>query len=225
VLGLSGPATTEQTLTDGCGLMSEAIARKIGVRLECQSGRPCVVQIRLSGAKGLLVLMTPEQEKLYPGKSVLLRKSMVKSMTESRDPSLFIIDVVRLGETVLKTPAGLSAEAIIALNHRGIPHRTLVEMAKLSLDQLRDQFLPHQVGSEDDSGIRRRLTAGLYGQGGIGVDRKKRLCLQEAKSARVAGLIYDDKDPWDLSDDDCADAITKQDIDSFSGQPSSLAEK
>jgi hypothetical protein len=223
IANLSRPATTEQTLTDGCGLMTEAIARKIAIRLECQSGRPCVVQIRLRGAKGLLALMTPEQELRYPGKSVLLRKSMIKSLTDSPDPSLYIIDVVRVGENVLKVPAALSAEATIALSHRGVPDWTLVAMAKLSLDQLRDQFSPGDPDKEDINVTRQRLVAGLYGQGGVGVDRKKRRCLQEAKSAKVAGLAFADKDPWDMPEAGGSEDAGEE-ADLVNGQPSSLAE-
>jgi len=107
VAGLIGAASTEQTLTDGCGLMTEAVARQIGLRLPSSHGRPCVVQMRFMGAKGLLVLMTSEQEMLYLGKQVILRKSMVKSLTSSNDTSRNILEVVRCGHSVLKTRAGL----------------------------------------------------------------------------------------------------------------------
>lgn len=218
VAGLSGPATTEQTFTDGCGLMTEAVARQIGLRLPSSHGRPCVVQMRLMGAKGLLVLMTPEQEAMYPGKSVLLRKSMVKSLTTSLDPSRFILEVVRCGHNVLKTSVTLPAEATIALSARHVPDRILVEKAKLALDDLRDQFNPKPSDTETDSEVRQRLSAMLFRTGGVGVERRKRECAKKALSLRVAGLIHDEKDKPDMEE------VTQDDAPSMSGQPVQTAE-
>jgi hypothetical protein len=42
------------------------------------TSRPCVVQVRIRGAKGLLAIMGPEQEQEYAGMDVVLRDSMVK---------------------------------------------------------------------------------------------------------------------------------------------------
>lgn len=217
--GLNGPASTEQTLTDGCGLMTEAVARQIGLRLPSSHGRPCVVQMRLMGAKGLLVLMTPEQEKLYSGKQVVLRHSMVKSLTSSDDTSRNILEVVRCGHSVLKTKAPLPSEAIIALHSRGVPPKVLIGKAEIALDQIREQFDPSPSGLETSSDVRLRLSAGFYQTGGVGVERKKRACTETALSLRVAGLIHDEQDK---ADDDTAEPDDTPDL---SGQPVQVAER
>jgi hypothetical protein len=219
VEGLGGPASTEQTLTDGCGLMTEAVARQIGLRLPSSHGRPCVVQMRLMGAKGLLVLMTPEQEMLYSGKKVILRKSMVKSLTSTNDTSRNILEVVRCGHSVLKTRAGLPSEAIIALSSRGVPGRVLIDKAEVALEEIRKQFDPSPSGSETPSDVRLRLSAGFYQSGGVGVDRRKRACAEKALSLRVAGLIHDEQDKPEL------DAADQDDTPDPSGQPVQVAER
>jgi hypothetical protein len=219
VANLDRPATTEQTLTDGCGLMTEAVARKIGLRLPSSLGRPCVVQMRLMGSKGLLALMSPEQEGLHPGKSVLLRRSMVKSLTDSQDASRYVLEIVRCGNNVLKTTASLPAEAIIALSSRGVPDRTLVEMAKVALEELRTQFDPEPSGAETPSDVRQRLSAMFFRSGGVGVERKKRDCAQKALSLRVAGLIHDEYDKSGLESGEQGDDINMSD------QPPQIAER
>lgn len=219
VAGLSEAPTTEQTLTDGCGLMTEAVARQIGLRLPSSHGRPCVVQMRLMGAKGLLVLMSPDQEILYSGKQVILRKSMVKSLTSTRTASQYIIEVVRCGHNVLKTSAALPSEAIIALNSRKVPRRTLIEKAELAFDDLRTQFDPTPSGTETSSDVRQRLSAGFYRTGGVGVERKKRMCRDKALSLRVCGLIRDEQDKPILDNGD------QDDEEDMSGQPVQLAER
>jgi hypothetical protein len=218
VAGLIGAASTEQTLTDGCGLMTEAVARQIGLRLPSSHGRPCVVQMRLMGAKGLLVLMTAEQETLYSGKKVILRKSMVKSLTSTNDTSRNILEVVRCGHSVLKTRAGLPSEAIIALNSRGVPGQVLIDKAEVALEEIRKQFDPSPSGLETLSDVRLRLSAGFYQTGGVGVERKKRGCAEKALSLRVAGLIYDEQDKPELDTE-------QDDTPDLSGQPVQVAER
>ena len=219
VAGLSGPASTEQTLTDGCGLMTEAVARQIGVRLPSSHGRPCLVQMRLMGAKGLLVLMSPEQEAMYPGTQVILRKSMVKSLTKSGNTSRNILEVVRCGHNVLKTSATLRSEAIIALSSRKVPQKILLEKAEIVLEDLRTQFNPSPSGTETESEVRQRLAAAFYRTGGVGVERKKESCGKKALSLRVSGLIHDESDKPILND------CEHDDEDDQSGQPAQVAER
>lgn len=219
VAGLSTQASTEEILTDGCGLMTEAVARQIGLRLPSSHGRPCVVQMRLMGAKGLLVLMTPEQEMLHPGKQVILRQSMVKSLTNTNDTSRNILEIVRCGHSVLKTKAGLPSEAIIALSSRNVPAQVLIEKAKVALEELRIQFDPSPSGYETLSDVRQRLSAGLYRSGGVGIERQKRTCADKALSLRVAGLIKDEQDKLDL------DITEPNSTPDMSGQPVQMAER
>jgi hypothetical protein len=218
VAGLNGPASTEQTLTDGCGLMSEAVARQIGKRLTPAHGRPCVVQMRLMGSKGLLVLMNDEQERRYATKQVILRKSMVKSLTGSNDISRTILEVVRCGYNVLKPSSSISPESIIALSARGVPDKVLLQKAEIAFDELRDRFNPAPSGLETLGDVRQRLSAGFYQTGGVGVERKKRVCGEKALSLRVAGLIHEEQEK-PVMDNEGSDA------EDLSGQPPQLAER
>ena len=219
VEGLSGPASTEQTLTDGCGLMTETVARQIGLRLPSSHGRPCIVQMRLMGAKGLLVLMTAEQESRYSGKQVILRKSMVKSLTNTKDTSRNILEIVRCGHSVMKTKAPLPSEAVIALHSRGVSGKVLIKKAEIALDEIRKQFDPSPSGSETPSDVRLRLSAGFYQTGGVGAERKKRAYAEKALSLRVAGLIHDEQDKPEL------EMVEQDDSPDLSGQPLQVAER
>lgn len=227
VAGLDGPASTEQTLTDGCGFMTEALARQIGTRMQSPKGRPFVVQMRLGGAKGLLALMTEDQEKMYPGKSVLLRKSMVKSLSTSMDPSLFIIDILRSGGNMIRYGTILGPEPIVCLAHNGVPHQTIMTLAKENLEELRRDFLPSPHEGETDDDARERLVANLYRQGGVGWDRDKKRCARRGESLRVAGLLRDWSDDGDeglIASNEC-EIDDELGYDCFSGQPNSLHER
>lgn len=228
--GLSGPASTEQTLTDGCGLMTESLARQIGARFQSPKGRPFVVQIRLGGAKGLLALMTEGQEAQYHGKQVILRQSMVKSISTSMDPSLFVVDVLKCGGDTLRLGASISPESIICLHHGGVSRQLILELAKMNLDQLRLDLHPDPQDGETPESAVHRLIAMVYRYGGVGLDRDKRVCAKQGKSTRVAGLVSRTKESADEEDRmvnmaDTIDPSERYDIDPVSGQPGSIAER
>ncbi|KAL1406355.1 hypothetical protein Q8F55_008054 [Vanrija albida] len=186
------PSTTE-TLTDGCGLMSEELARRIlqHPSFAHLAGRPCVVQVRLRGAKGLLAVMSPEQALQYPGKDVVLRDSMVKCpgwthSTDNDDPSLSTLDVLRVDG--LKVGSSLGSEAIIIMQHNGIPVDVLLHMSEQSLENIGQSFSPQPLVAESEAQGRQRLVSSVYSLGGVGIERRKRECRQLGLSTRVAGL-------------------------------------
>ncbi|WVQ64983.1 uncharacterized protein L199_003153 [Kwoniella botswanensis] len=225
--------STEEVLTDGCGLMSESLALRIYQHhsLTLSNGRPSVVQMRVGGSKGLLALMSHDQAAQYPGKDILLRDSMIKALSASNyedDPSLLTVDVLKC--EVLKIGANISSEAIIAMVHNGVPAQVFVKMAENELDALRDAFLPSQLEGESEDDMFTRIFRSCYGIGGVGMGQKKRKTRQEGKSLRAAGLAkghWNDEDG--NNDDDDGDPMTvnaaeRFDVDPISGQPNSLCE-
>nr|XP_031858493.1 uncharacterized protein CI109_006138 [Kwoniella shandongensis]KAA5525565.1 hypothetical protein CI109_006138 [Kwoniella shandongensis] len=206
----AGQASTEQILTDGCGLM--------------------FVQMRLGGSKGLLALMSPSQAAQYPGKEVVLRESMVKALPAPEyldDPSLYVVEVLRCES--LRIGTTLSSEAIIAMAHGGVPSSVFLKLAEDGLNALRDDFLQRPHEEESDIDVLVRIHAACYRRGGVGTDRKKRIARAEGRSARVAGLTKswskdeveegeDGDDPMEVS------ASERFDVDPISGQPGGIAE-
>ncbi|WWC96884.1 hypothetical protein V866_003759 [Kwoniella sp. B9012] len=224
--------TTEEILTDGCGLMSESLALRIYQHpsLTLLNGRPSVVQMRVGGSKGLLALMSPSQATQYPIKEILLRDSMIKALSASNyenDPSLLIVDVLKC--EALKIGANISSEAIIAMVHNGVPAQVFVKMAENELDALRDAFLPSQLEGESEDDMFIRIFTSCYGIGGVGMDKKKRTARKEGKSLRAAGLAKGHSKDEAGNDDDEDGSITvnaaeRFDVDPISGQPNSLCE-
>lgn len=176
--------------------------------------------------------MTEGQEAEYHGKQVILRQSMVKSISTSKDPSLFVIDVLRCGGDTLRLGASISPESIICLHHGGVSRQLILEMARMNLDQLRLDLHPDPQDGETPESAVNRLTTMVYRYGGVGLDRDKRVCAQQGKSTQVAGLVLRTKESADADEEDkmasMADKIDpreKYDIDPVSGQPGSLAER
>ncbi|WRT65729.1 uncharacterized protein IL334_002677 [Kwoniella shivajii] len=227
----AGDARTEQILTDGCGLMSESLAQRIfhHPSLALTNGRPCVVQMRVGGSKGLLALMSPSQAEQHPGKEILLRDSMIKALPApgcEEDPSLLTVDVLRVES--LKVRTSLSSEAIIAMVHNGVPIHLFVQMAKDGLEALKNAFLPASIEGETDDDVLRRIYASCYRIGGVGTDRKKRQIKNEGKSARASGLVKgwgnEETEGDGIYDNMVVSSSERFDIDPISGQPGSIAE-
>ncbi|BEI84969.1 hypothetical protein CcaverHIS002_0503700 [Cutaneotrichosporon cavernicola] len=182
-----------QTLTDGCGLMSSALALRIKQHPSFShlSSLPSAVQMRLGGSKGLLVVMSPEQENHYPGIDVVLRDSMVKSQPSAhfkRDPSNFTVDVLRVDG--LHIGSSLSSEPAIVMAHNGVPLEVLVDKAQRSIADIGEAFAatPNHSEGEDENSAEARLLTSLYRAGGVGVEQQKREVLQSGQSCKVVGL-------------------------------------
>ncbi|WVQ78860.1 hypothetical protein IAT38_000951 [Cryptococcus sp. DSM 104549] len=231
----TGKASTEQILTDGCGLMSEAfairffrdiVARHPHLRSNILH-RPSVIQLRLGGAKGLLAVMSPDQAAHHAGKDVLLRDSMIKSLPADKfadDPSLLTLDLVRCD--FLKMKSGLSAEPIVCLVHGGVPPAVFMRMASDGLEALRDEFLPQPLEGENDEDVLERIVHTAYTRGGVGLDRRKRKVRDAGMSTRVAGLdsYLQGEEGADEDEGDTVDGVDRFDVDPVTGQPGSIAE-
>lgn len=205
---------------------ADSLARRL--RRDPNDIRPCVVQIRLGGSKGLLTLMGPSQHERYPGKDVVLRDSMVKALSAqqySSDPSLLTVDVVRYG--YLRVGTTLSSETIVGMHHNGVPAKTFIYMTTEGLDELKDAFVPTAQEGESREDVLCRLVTSCYRFGGIDTERKKRACAEEGVSLRAMGLSDRRDVEEDTKDDGPGELIHESEqygIDPVSGQPGSIAE-
>lgn len=210
---------------------AESLAQRIyrHPALRFDSGRPCVIQIRLGGAKGLLMLMSQEQHRLHAGKEVVLRDSMVKALSKpahASDPSLFQVDVVRCES--LRIGTYLSSEPMMAMSHNGVPHSAFLNLRMQSLDEIRNAFLPRPHSDEEPEEVTNRLVASCYRQGGVGAERRKREAAVKGRSAKVLGLRRTSEDPDLAKEDEQGDEMIESwerfAVDPVSGQPGSIAE-
>ncbi|WWC68587.1 uncharacterized protein I206_102517 [Kwoniella pini CBS 10737] len=229
---LPGNATTEQILTDGCGLMSESLAQRIFrcPSLTFSNGRPSVVQMRIGGSKGLLALMSTSQMTRYPGKDIILRPSMIKFLSApdlKHDPSLLTLDILRCES--LKIESSLTHEAMVVMVHNGVAIDTFLDMARNQLESLRDDFIPARLEGETEEDVLNRIVSSCYGRGGVGQDRKKRIAKQKGKSFRAAGIDKGHGKNEKRDDEEDEDPLVvksseRYDVDPISGQPGSIDE-
>ncbi|WWC87943.1 uncharacterized protein L201_002843 [Kwoniella dendrophila CBS 6074] len=230
---LTNNPKTEQILTDGCGLMSESLAQRIyhHPSLTLNNGRPSVIQMRVGGSKGLLALMSATQAAQHPGKEILLRDSMIKSLSApgyERDQSLLTVDVLKC--ECLKIGTTLTSEAMIAMVHNGVPIQTFVKMAENEIDSVRKAFLPEKLEGESSEDVLSRIYSNCNGMGGVGMERKKRAARDQGQSLRAAGLAKgfsrgnEDIEADEGDDPLIVSASQRFDIDPISGQPGSIGE-
>jgi hypothetical protein len=213
---------------------AESLAREIfsNPSLKNEHGRPCVVQIRLGGSKGLLALMSPAQHIQYPGKKVILRDSMIKSLPHydfADDVSLRTLDVLRCGYLRLGTT--LSSEAIICMVANGVKPGVFVQMSDEALEELHLAFTPKAMEvdgkMETEMEVLQRIVRSCYTLGGAGAERKKRRLMSEGKSLRAAGMEKDFGEQGEIEDESPVGVIDPSErfgVDPVSGQSGSIAE-
>ncbi|CAK9781596.1 hypothetical protein CC85DRAFT_6079 [Cutaneotrichosporon oleaginosum] len=199
----SQPGTT-QILTDGCGLMSAALALRIKQHpsFTYLPALPSAIQMRLGGAKGVLVVMSPQEQNVYPGIDVVLRDSMVKSHPSARfehDPSNFTLDILKVDG--LRIGSTLSSEPAIVMAHNGVPQEVLVGKARRSIAEIGEAFAAAPHDDEDEVSATARLLLSVYRSGGVGTEQRKREVLRRGQSCKVAGLVSRQVDADDEMDD------------------------
>jgi len=179
----------------------------------------------------MLAVMSDDQERQNPGMDVILRDSMVKALPDFRfadDPSLLTVDVLRYDSLSIGTD--LTSETIVAMHHGGVPAETLLRMGAGSLDALNEAFQPEPLEGESVEHVLLRLVNSCFRQGGVGLERKKRMGVAEGKSLRAAGLVNDRTrkgraDPVPDDEDDLISTSEQFYIDPVNKQPGSLAER
>ncbi|KZT22626.1 hypothetical protein NEOLEDRAFT_1071042 [Neolentinus lepideus HHB14362 ss-1] len=212
-------ATTEQTMTDGCGFVNAAallgIQRQMGY-----NNSPTAIQGRIAGSKGLWILHPdPEHRKPNDPPRIWIRASQKKiSLTEKMvsfpdtklpQPDLstvhrmhLIFDLVCPNRFL--RPARLSMQTVLNMHHNGVPTELLVnlmveglreDVAKLTdLDQKTPMLL---IDAIDKAG---RVTGA----------KLQRLAGDMSRALGFSGREFrqdvDDEDPLEGFDDDEADS-------------------
>ncbi|KAF9547522.1 hypothetical protein EC957_008359 [Mortierella hygrophila] len=106
----------DQNFSDGCGRISEDLARMIGIELEKET-TPSAFQIRLGGAKGVLV-----KDAALKGNRVQIRPSMKKF-----DVAHYVLEVIKTSSFI---PSFLNRQIIILLTSLGVPEKACIRVLK-----------------------------------------------------------------------------------------------
>ncbi|KAJ3538183.1 hypothetical protein NM688_g6556 [Phlebia brevispora] len=129
--------STEQTLTDGCGLINSAALKAISKNLG-YSERPTAVQGRIYGSKGLWLrhpLDNSTEPKIWIRHSQLKIKfgPPAKHAIPGLNPAQYIFDLVAPSD--ITTPTRLSRHTIINLAHNGVPALAFEDMMRAGLEK------------------------------------------------------------------------------------------
>lgn len=115
--------------TDGVGEMSTSVARRVQKKLGLERP-PSAIQIRLGGAKGVLVVNPDLGRGLgssYRGQDLVLRKSQVKFASDSR--------LLELLAYAKRNDAHLNQQIIQLLSARGVPDRAILKKMDQALQR------------------------------------------------------------------------------------------
>ncbi|KAG0216144.1 hypothetical protein BGX33_000408 [Mortierella sp. NVP41] len=115
--------------SDGCGRISQDLARMIGIELEKET-TPSAFQIRLGGAKGVLV-----KDSILTGNSVQIRPSMKKF-----DVAHYVLEVIKTSGFI---PSFLNRQIIILLIALGVPESVIMDLKNTMVRDLQ------QIESDD----------------------------------------------------------------------------
>ncbi|KII92616.1 hypothetical protein PLICRDRAFT_104301 [Plicaturopsis crispa FD-325 SS-3] len=202
-------------MTDGCGFANRALMRALMKNLGWSS-LPTAVQMRLGGAKGLL-LLHPHDETSVP--RAWLRKSQIKiaySPGKKTDDAMLVVDVLRGSH--LRAACSISPEIIIILADNGVPHEVLTDLFREGVRERVNDLL-----NWDDP---RALWYAVARAGNVFAARRAR---ENIGQARANG--YGDKDDDDdvIEDEDGFDSALQQHStawwpDTTSGAPATLHE-
>ncbi|KAF9902274.1 hypothetical protein EC991_005069 [Linnemannia zychae] len=108
--------------SDGCGRISENLARMIGIELEKET-TPSAFQIRLGGAKGVLV-----KDSSLKGNRVQIRPSMKKF-----DVAHYVLEVIKTSSFI---PSFLNRQIIILLTCLGVPDKVILNLKESMVKDL-----------------------------------------------------------------------------------------
>ncbi|KAL0570301.1 hypothetical protein V5O48_011665 [Marasmius crinis-equi] len=204
-------------MTDGCGYANLSLFRNIQDRYSLPEV-PCAVQVRIFGAKGMLVLKSDAEDDGRP--RIWLRKSQKKiSYPENIDidPSHRTLDILRLAR--VKSPSRSSNEVIINLSYNGVPTSELKDLQEADIKSALEPFM--DLGQSDPAELMPMLQA-VDRLGNVSSSRRSRQCTTEL---RFRGH---EKDSRSSQDDESELAFGGQmntwGPDPFSGCPSTHAE-
>lgn len=215
-------------MTDGCGFANADILTTLQAKYEWENF-PTAVQVRIAGAKGLLLL---DPKGRYSNSdeppSVSIRPSQIKirySPSEPLDPAMLVIDVLRHAKLV--SPGRLGAETIVNLSENGVPTSSFIKLMTDGMTELANGLMTFEGPN-----AMQILFHNVMRAGGVAAQRLSR---EYGGESRVRGAKYLDNDQPpeedELDDEDGirADfAIHERSLawwaDQVSGQPSTLEE-
>ena len=214
-------------LTNAARKLAEAVRHYLQrIGLSPLARMPSAIQMRYGGSKGLLLLMSDDQEALYPGKDIVLRDSMIKSYADpmyANIPSMLMLDLVQHSSTAFKLGTSISAEPMTIMQERGVRRSVFVALQKAKLDEIGQMLAPVPQLLEDGSGLETegemlsRLRRNAYALGGVGMDRQKRTMIASGMSLKVAGLkgreassdgIEEEEEIWDSEGEEGASEVS-----------------
>ncbi|KAJ7076077.1 RNA dependent RNA polymerase-domain-containing protein [Mycena belliarum] len=217
-------------MTDGCGLSNLAFNLKLRRDFNLDS-TPCAVQVRHGGRKGMLLLW-PDTSEVPTTPKVAFRKSQIKinySKDAQAHPANATIDILRFSHT--KSPARISPEVIINLEHNGVPAEVFVAMQDAYIAQSVDDLLYWaKEPGRDKAEHMLNLWAAVEKSEGVYMARRVREAEGEARfrgfGDQYGNTPQDDDDEDELDSFDLAvhERSTPWWPDYISGCPSSLAE-
>ncbi|KAI5893502.1 uncharacterized protein SCHCODRAFT_02538659 [Schizophyllum commune H4-8] len=175
-------------LTDGAGFMNKAAARALRDAAGCHD-IPSAVQMRIDGAKGLLILY-PEDDSEEP--RVWLRPSQKKiqyAEDEPQDQSTLIINLLRTSKT--KPICRLSVEAIIIMAENRVHCDIFKALFEQSVENTYESLLPSHWDGEN---AMEQLYAKVNSLGGVNAARAARKDVQRARLHGHVDHFFDTKD-------------------------------
>ncbi|KAJ7632100.1 RNA dependent RNA polymerase-domain-containing protein, partial [Mycena rosella] len=219
---------TQSNMTDGCGISNLAFNLKLRKDFNLDS-TPCTVQIRHGGRKGML-LVSPDSSGDKP-KVAFRKPSQVKieySEEAQAHPANATVDILRFSRT--KTPARISPEVIINLEHNGVPSDVFVALQDAYIAQGVDELLSWaKEGGKDKPEDMVLLWSAVEKSEGVYFARRVREAEGEARFRGLGERFADTQEEDDDEEPDSFDkAIHERSSawwpDYISGCPSSLAE-
>ncbi|KAF7292396.1 RNA-dependent RNA polymerase [Mycena chlorophos] len=206
-------SSTGSDMTDGAGTINKAGLRLIDKSLKPEAW-PTAVQVRVAGAKGLLV-MDPDDAEETP--RIALRPSQIKvkhDLQKLGDPTLRTIDLLRTANC--RTSCRLSVETIINLADNGVPTSVFLSLVEAAMIRLVTPLItwegPHAMEKLWDAVAR---TGGVI---------PARLARQETVLARQKGYYEQKIEEEEEEDADNQPSSIAWWVDEISGCPSSLEE-
>ncbi|KAJ6631174.1 RNA dependent RNA polymerase-domain-containing protein [Mycena sp. CBHHK59/15] len=223
-------SSAQSNMTDGCGLSNLEFNLKLRRDFNLDS-TPCAVQIRHGGRKGMLV-MRPDSAQDGTPKVWFRNPSQVKvvySPEAQAHPANATVDILRFSRT--RTPARISPEVIINLEHNGVPADVFVAMQNAYIAQGVDDLLfwAKEEG-RDTPGCMTQLWSAVERAEGVCAARRVREAAGEARFRGYGGrsadmVVEEDEDEEPEVFDKAVQARSAAWWpDYISGCPSSLAE-
>lgn len=129
-----GKPPAEKVMTDGCGFINGAALVMITKRFSYPS-RPCAVQGRIAGAKGMWILHPTDHDHMEPPR-IWIRESQNKiDLPRPLDKPHRILDLLCASKP--NGPTTLSTQSIINLSHNGVPDEVFISLMEQGL---REEF-------------------------------------------------------------------------------------